>query len=57
MTDPHISLQLERISRITKYLPRTDLENFLLTLTENFLQRESAYSQLVETLKNDVTLS
>jgi hypothetical protein len=55
MTEPHISLQLERISRITKYLPRDDLENFLLTLAENFLQREVVYSQLVEILKNDVS--
>jgi hypothetical protein len=55
MTEPHISLQLERISRATKYLPRDDLENFLLILAENFLKRESVYSQLVEILKNDVS--
>jgi hypothetical protein len=55
MTEPHINIQLERLSRITKYLPRNDLESFLLTLAENFLQRESFYSQLIETLKNNVS--
>lgn len=38
MTEQHIGLQIERISRITKYLPRDDLEKFLLQLAENFLE-------------------
>jgi hypothetical protein len=50
--EPHIGIQIERISRIAKYLPRDDLETFLLNLVENFLERENAYAQWVERLNS-----
>ncbi len=49
-----IGLQVERISRITKYLPRDELEKFLLTLAQNFLERETVYAQWVKSLKSQV---
>jgi hypothetical protein len=52
MTEPHVSIQLERISRITANLPRDALEKFLFKLVGNFLEREFVYSQLIETLKD-----
>jgi hypothetical protein len=54
MTDPHIAIQIERISRITANLPRDALEKFLFKLVGNFLEREFVYSQLLETLKDNV---
>jgi hypothetical protein len=53
MTGPHIGLQVERISRTVKYLPRDDLEKFILQLAQNFLERETVYAQWVELLKSE----
>jgi hypothetical protein len=37
MTQPHIGIQIERISRITKYLPREDIDQLLLKFVVNFI--------------------
>jgi hypothetical protein len=53
MIEPQIKLQLERISRIAKQLPRENLETFLLDLVDNFLQREAVLSKWVERLEKE----
>jgi hypothetical protein len=52
--NPHIDLQLERIARATKHLPRDALEKFLLNLVGNFLKRELVYTQWIDVLKNQL---
>lgn len=49
--EPHIEMQLQRIYRVAQHLPRGDLEKFILTLAQNFLEREDVYVKWIESLK------
>jgi hypothetical protein len=51
MTEHHIDFELERIARITRNLPREDIEHLLFTLVCNFLEREAVYTQNITGLQ------